>query len=317
MTTVEILSLPNFDQANILEEMLLAADAAAAQAIITVINTNGGAVNDFLTLSPAGENGELKQIQSITAQAITLTNNLALQHRDHERVVKLFGDKLRIYRAPNVDGTPPAVGAFSLIGTVDIDPDQPYTLYTDAAGGADFWYVFTYYNSQNSGETDLSLADPTRGGGYGHLVPLSEVRDEAGLAKAKDIDDTKLATRRDEAEDEVKGSLSAAGYTIPLQTVNGVPFVPPQVRGIARLLAAGLVLGKNFGTAKPSSSKDGASKQKAARDQLKAIGDGTVALLDTNGVQLAKPRLVSGYPDDTTKDDGIHVGPRATMQKVF
>lgn len=316
-TTIETLSLPNFLDPNILEELSLSADAAPSQAIINVANANNVAINDYLVLVPAAETGELRKINSLTGNAITLTANLSLQHRNHERVIKLFGNKIRVYRATNVDGTVPDDSAFTLLATVTIDPDQTFSYYTDSAGGSEFWYKCVYYNDITDGSTEIALSEAVRGGGYGHYVSLADLRAEAGLDHTKKLDETQVATRREEAESEVKGALAAAGYLMPLQTSNQVLFVPPLIRGVARLLGAGLILAQNFGTAKPSSAKDGKSKTDAARAILKQIQNNEIVLLDTNDTMLAKPSLVDGYPDDTTKDDGLHTGPIITMSKVF
>lgn len=316
MSTIENLSLPNFLEPNILEELKLSADAAAGQPIISVNNPQGAIAADYLAVNPGGENSELRKVNTggISGNNITFDSNLSLQHRDHERVVKLFGNKIKAYRAPNVDGTPPTDDKFDELGSTAIDVDQPFSYYTDPAGGADWWYKFTYLNETTGEETDISLAEPVRGGGYGHYVSLGDVRAEAGLTDAKSISETQVAQRRDEAESEIKGVLSSAGYTMPLQTANGVPYTPPLIRGIARLLAAGFILSQNFGTTKPSSSKDGKNKQDSARATLKQIGNNEVTLLDSNDQMLAKPALVDGYPNDSTPRSEK---PKATMSKVF
>lgn len=320
-TTVETLTLPNYLDINILEEFDLSADAAAAQAVFSLLNPSNAAVNDYVALNPGSANGELKKILSISGNDITATTALGVLHRNHERVVKLYGSKIRVKRAPDVDGTIPADSAFTTLATLTIDPDQPFSYYTDSAGGSGFWYKFVYYNDVLDSETELAIMEAVRGGGYGHYVSLADIRAEAGLIETKKLDEAQVAQRRDEAEAEIKGALAAAGYVLPLQTTNNVPYAPPLVRGVARLLAAGLILSQNFGTAKPSSAKDGKTKQDSARNTLKMIQDNKIALLDTNEQVLLKPALVDGWPDETTADvgtDGVNGEPaRARMDKVF
>lgn len=319
-TTIETLTLPNFLDNNILEELELSADAAAAQAVINVLNANNVTDNDYLVINPAEENSEMRKINTsgVVAQAITFTAALALLHRNHERVIKLFGNKIQVYRAPNIDGTPPATSAFTTLGSpVTIDPDQPYSYYTDNVGGSAYWYRFTYLNDVTSAETELDLAESIRGGGYGHYVTLADVRAEAGLPDSRRLADTQVAQRRSEAESEVKGRLTAGGYTMPLQTSTGASFVPAVVVGIARLLAAGLILQQNFGITKPGSAKDGNNKLVQARADLLAIQQNKLVLVDSNEQMLSKGDLVNGWPDDTTKDDGFTVGPVMTMSKKF
>lgn len=322
-TTIETLTLPNFADANILEYSELSADAAKDQAVIGLTNPNNIAALDYLVITPGTENGELRQINTggVTGSAITFSAALTLAHRNHEKVLKLFGNKIRVYRALNVDGYAPADSAFSVLGFSLIDADQPNSSYTDSLGGADYWYKATYYNDQTGAETGLSKTEAVRGGGYGHYVGLDEICDEAGIDKSNNLDRTKVAQRREEAESEIKGALSSAGYTLPLQTSNAVSYTPPVIVGVARLLSAGLALQRNFGTTKPSSAKDGKAKCDSARDTLERIGKNKVVLLDITGVMLAKASLVDGWPDDTTADvgtDGVHGEPaKATMSKIF
>lgn len=319
-TTIETLTLPNFLDNNILEDLELSADAAAAQAVINLINSQNLSDTDYVVVNPGEETGEMRKVNTsgVSGNAVTFTANLLLQHRNHERAIKLFGNKIKVYRAPNVDGTPPANSAFTALGSaVVIDPDQPYSYFTDSAGGKDYWYKFTYLNDVTSAETELDLAEPIRGGGYGHLVTLADIRSEAGLNDSKRLADTQVAQRRDEAEAEVKGRIAAAGYAMPLQTTTGAIFTPALVTGLARLLAAGLILGQNYGITKPGSSKDGKGKADQARGTLLSIQKNQVLLLDSNDQVMAKTDLVNGWPDDTTKDDGFNTGPIMTMSKKF
>lgn len=322
-TTIETISLPNFLDPNIQEVLELSADAAPSQAVANVINPNNVNDADYLVLNPGEENGELRKINTsgVTGNAITFTSNLSLQHRNHERILKLTGNKIRVYRAPNVDGTPPSASAFSLLGTVTIDPDQPFSYYVDNAGGAGFWYLFTYFNDVSSFETDLGLAEPIRGGGYGHYVTLGDLRAEAGLNETRRLDDTQVAQRRVEAESEVKGALAAAGYIMPLQTANGAYFTPAVVIGTVRVLGAGLIVSQNFGVTKPGSAKDGKAKCDSARATLDRITGDKIVLLDSNDQPLLKRNLIDGWPDDTTAtigSDGRTPEPaKASMSKIF
>lgn len=320
---IETLNLPNYSQNNILEELELNADAAAGQAIILVINSAGVVDNDYLVLNPGNETSEIKKINTsgVSGQNITFNSNLAILHRNHERVIKLYGNQIRVWRAPNVDGTIPADSAFAVIGAVNIKPDQPFTTYTDNVGGPDFWYKFTYYNTVTTLETDITLSEATRGGGWGHYVSIEDIRAEAGLNDSRKLDDTQIAARRSEAESEIKGKLAAAGYVMPLQTAAGVYYTPALIENIARILSAGLILMQNFGTTRPNSSKDGKAKVDLARAMLAEIQLNDVVLLDTNDQMLLKPALLDGWPDDSTAtagSDGVTPEPpRATMSKVF
>lgn len=317
---IETLTLPNFSSINILEEFQLSADAAAGQAIVAFLNAQNANVNDYIVLNPSQETSEYRQVLSLSGQNVTFTANLLLQHRNHERAIRIFGNQIRVYRAANVDGTPPADSVFKangVLGTVTLDVDQSTSYYTDNVGGSDWWYKFTYYNPTTSLETDISLAEAVRGGGWGHYVSIADVVDEAGLSKLTTLDQGQVAARRAEAESEIKGKLASAGYSLPLQTATGAYFTPPLIENIARLLTAGYLLSKNFGTTKPGSAKDGKSKSDLAMQKLAEIQLNDTILLDSNEQPLTKATLLDGWPDDTTKDDGENVGPRIRMDQKF
>lgn len=325
MPTIETLSLPNFSDMNILEELDLSADALASQAVANVINSQEISVNDYLAYAPNEENAEIKQIQTITGQALQMTQNFIQLHREHERIIKLYGPSFHIYKAAaGADNTAPSDATFIANGvyaTVSIDPDQPYTFYTDNAGGSGFFYKFTYYNPTTNTETDISLAEAIRGGGYGHYCSIEAIKKEAGLGDARRLDSTDIAARRDEVESEIKGKLASAGYVMPLQTQSGVFFVPAYIEGLTRRLTAAVILEQNYGVTKPNTNKDGGTKSVKVRDQIAEIQLTDVTLLDYNEQPMAKVQQLDGWPDDSTAligSDGITPEPSAfTMSKKF
>jgi hypothetical protein len=314
-TIKQTFNVPGFLSNNIVTDLDVAANAALGQNQITFISVEGLSNNDYLVISRNMEVAEILKVQSISGQTVTFTTNLVQNHNEHEHADKINGDQIQVWRAPNVDGTIPDDSTFVVLGSaVSIQPDQPYTQVTDAAGGDAWWYKFTYHNSTSGADTDLSEAEAVRGGGYGDLCSIQDIIDEAGLKDVK-TDPSLLAGYRAESQYEVNGGLASAGYLIPLQTQNGALFIPPNVTGITKRLAAGFALTKNYGTVKPGSAKDGAAKRDEARQAVAMIQLNDVLLLDTNGTQLAKAALVAGYPDDTTacEDEDIMM----TMGKRF
>lgn len=299
-TIKQTFNVPNFLSNNIVTETELTADAASGQNQLTVLNTEGLADNDYLAISANNGISEIVQIQSISGLTITTVSNLTLNHKNHEKIKKLFGNQTQVYRAANVDGTIPDDTTFAALGSpVTIQPDQPYTQVTDSSGGDAYWYKFTYYNATSAAQTDLSEAEAVRGGGYGDYCSIQEIIDEAGLGDFH-LDPSKLAQYRVEAQSEVKGAMSSAGYTMPLQTTSGTYYVPDMITGVTKRLAAGFALVRNYGTVKPGSAKDGKAKIDDARALIAMIQLNDVVLLDTNEQQLAKQNLVGGWPDNTT-----------------
>lgn len=293
----EVLRPTNFDAINVLEKTELSADAAAGQKVANVLSAQGIATDDFYIVGElVGELAELAQLDSKTGNALTAVANLTQSHKKGEAVTKIFGNKIKLYRAANVDGSVPADGSFSEIITLDIDVDQNYTEYTDSSGGAGYWYKKTYYNSENLSETDLADAVAVRGGNYGYYVTWEEVRGEAGLGGNKWIEASVYQDKLKKAQSEVNTSIRVGGYTLPLTVV------PEVIKHATVLLAAGYVLTRDYGPENAGTSKDGERKIKQAREILKGIEDGSQPLTDDNtGADLANdtPGRVAGYPDDT------------------
>jgi hypothetical protein len=314
----EQIQIPNFDSINLVESALLDADADLGQPTVTLLSLQGISASDKIYLGPlAAETSEIATVLSTAGKNVTFTTNLVNEHRRFESITKLFGDQIKVYRAANVDGTIPSDASFSQIGSaVDIDPDQTFTLFTDGSGGSGYWYKTTYFNSVTLAETNLAQSFASRGGGYGHLVAVEAVRLEAGLQNATHLDDSLIAERRDQAEDEVLGRLAAAGYVIPLQASNGTLFVPPMVENITRLLAAGYLMIQEYGELAEEDPKSGKSKIKQAYDMLRDIQEQKVILVDVVGVSLAHTSQVSGWPDNTTELVGTDGRPEPFQMRM-
>ena len=294
----EILNPTNFDPINIVEKTELNADANKAQAVISLENPQGYAVDDFVVVGILGEDGaEIGRVLSVSGDDITLTANLALDHQREEPVTKLRGERVRIYRAANVDGNIPADTAFTALTTLDIEPDQMQTEFSDSTGGSGFWYKKTYLNSVSLVETDLADSEASRGGDFGHYATLDEIRREAGLQYADGLDEGVVSDRRNDAESEVKGAISRR-YGLPLA------YVPSVVVNATKLIAAGYLLLTAYGSGEEGTNKEGDAKLKIGRMLLDKIVDGDIALLDITDVQIAEILAgLGGYPDDDAPDD--------------
>ena len=234
----QTLKLNNFPEANIVEQTELNADAAAGTSF-TLKDNQGFAAADFVLFgTPGSETGELRTVDTVNANltGLTITAATKLAHDRFDQVSKLFGNKMRIYRAANSDGTQPADASFSLYATIDIDPDQASTTYTDADGSADYWYKRTFYNSTSTGETPLSEAIAYRGAQYPEYATEEEIRSKAGLQGNRWITDEKIIEKRKAAQSVINATLTGL-YTTPF-----TPPVNPLINEITQLLAAGYLL---------------------------------------------------------------------------
>lgn len=296
----ELIEALNFDPANIKERTALDADAAAGQTDQTVKNVNGFGTDSFvLNGRPGAEKSEIGVVDSIAGRVITLNSNLSYAHKKFDEVRRMFGDKIKIYRAANVDDTEPADGDFAELTELTIEADKLTSSYTDDDGGVDYWYKQTYYNSLTLEETSLEDSTAMRGGDYGHYATLNEVREEAGFEDNPDITDSLVDDYRAMAEGKVKSALHYAGYTMPLA------MTPSVVRMASRLIAAGMILNKDYGQSAEGTTKEGNAKIEEGEKLLKQIKDDEIVLVNEQDERLArttKGATFSGWPDSTTED---------------
>lgn len=292
----QILVIPNFDTTNVAEQAELSADALTGQAVVSVVNADGIAVNSYLLLgTPGSENSDLVQVQSISGNDLTLTANLDHKKYKGDKVLVLKANQFRVYRAANVDGSIPLDASFSLLATSSIQEDQVNTEYTDTNGGSGYWYKFTYYNSTSGSESALANATAVRGGNYGYYTTVEEVRKEAGLQNNRFITDADIFRRIVNSQSEVNASLAIAGYSLPLTTV------PSMVNNITTLLAAGYILLTNQGPEYEGTNKEGNAKLKMAKDMLKQLETTNVQLIDDVNANAGQADGIAGYPDNNAE----------------
>lgn len=294
----------NFDPRNLKERTTLAADAAAGATSITLESADGLAVGDFIYLGePATEQTQKARITNLVGAVATLAVGLTYAAREDTSVRAVLGDRARFYRAAALSGGgAPADGAFSVVATVDLDPESPQTGYYDSGGGSGFFYKVTYVHSVSSAETPIAEA-PVINGTTSHYVTLPEVRKEAGFQGVDQLNESIIESVRESAESEIDGYLAQAGYALPL------PVVPGMVRQIAKELAAGFLLNQEFGLSTTGGDNPGDSRIERAEKNLTKIQTNDLALVDPYTKQVITPAgdeagaepsgagRVDGYPD--------------------
>lgn len=289
----------SFADINILELTVLTADAAVGATTITAKSTVGFTVGQAIYIGTTAREDacELVYVQTVaSATSLTLSSGLTLPHSKYEPVTGVVGDKVRIYRAANVDGTTPADTSFAVLAARQIDPDHQSTYYADSTGSSSYWYKMTYYNATTLTETDLAASTAVRGDDFGHYVSLSEIRNEAGFANAVNLRDTVVDQQRRAAESEINSAL-AKYYTTPFSPV------PAMIETLTIQLAAGLLLNAAYG----GSSTQGKTLVKDARDLIARLQSGDTLLDDDAGAD-ALSEGVSSWPDDTTADADVDDG---------
>lgn len=303
-TTIKI---DNYGSLNIKETAQLSADAESGQAVLALKSNQGISVNDYAIIGLRGtEPAELKQVLSTSgATGVTMTANLSAKHYKFDPFVTLFGNKIRLYRADNVDGSQPSDASFSLLSTADIDPDQLYTAITDADGGDAYWYKFTYYNSTTSDETNLADSICARGGSANTYCSIDDVREDAGIQNNPYITDSSIAAKIRMAQTEIDSALTGI-YTVPFTAP-----INPLIEKIAIMLASGHILMEQYGPVRSLSNANGKNKLAEARELLRKLDVKELVLTDQNGTDTSiqgSAAGVTGWPNATTESADTSVG---------
>src|SRR4051794_28804133 len=123
------LQINNFSSSNISELTQLDQDTAVSASPVSVLvkNSQDIAVNDLVIIGTLGsETSEKKTVTAVADTTHFTVASLSFIHNRFDSVTKIYGDKVKIYRAANVDGTQPLDASFTNIATATIDTDQLY-----------------------------------------------------------------------------------------------------------------------------------------------------------------------------------------------
>lgn len=281
-TTLQIDSFPS----NIIRERSqLSSATAPGDTTLNVDDSAGFAAADIIYVGNLGsETCEKAVVASVNAATtITLSEPLGLAHAASEPVTKVMGDKIKIYRAPNVDGWVPSPDSFTVQVTREIDADNSSTYWRDSSGSSAYWYCFTNFNETTLEETDRSK--PIRGDDFGHYASINEIKSEAGFAGNLNLKDSVVDQQRRAAESEINASLSGT-YSVPFDPA------PDIVRTLTIQLAAALLRLQAYG-------ETADTKQRLAdvRAKIQLYSDGDLTLTGEDGSALSDGDQVSGYPD--------------------
>ena len=139
----------------------LSADVAASATSSTVENYQGFVATDYVVFGKLGEeNSEIVLLTSVTAN-VTLghTTGPVFAHSARTSVSEIKYNQAKIY------SDTASTGDFStLVTTLDLTPDEDYTIYDHTTGTSATWYKVKYYNETT--EAISSFSDPVEGVGY-------------------------------------------------------------------------------------------------------------------------------------------------------
>lgn len=301
----QTIKLPNFNSLNNRnsEKTRLAGDTVVGATSLTVQNNNGIVPNLFLLIGLEGaEKSEIRAVSAATGATLITTLALSFEHFYNDPVTVLFGNQIKVYRAPNVDGNKPADNAFLYLATVDIEADQGTTTYTDPSGSSAWWYKSTYFNSLLTLETSLADTIAVRGGGFGNYVSIDAIRQEAGFKNNVNVTDSLIDEKRQTAQDEVNSSLYGV-YAVPFAAPNGI------IKNITLMIAVMYLHVAKFGAYDEDSAVG--RKIDMALNQLERLKSGQLVLVNPDGSSMQIPdggggeggisdNGMSGWPNRTT-----------------
>jgi phage gp36-like protein len=295
------LHLANFSPANTLEQAQVKQDATKGVPSLLLDNTQGFAANDFILIGKKGSGkSSINQISGISDGTLTLVNGLADYYDRGAEVTKLFGDKLRVYRAAYVVGQTAGINDYALIsgGTFSIDPDQLTTEVTDTTGSDQYWYKYTFYNSFTTAETSIKDSTAVRDTTASDYASIEDVRSEAGFTGNSNVTDDLIYRKLQAAQAKINGMLSGR-YQLPL----GQP-VNPIISDLTIRLAAGYVMIAEYGTYDGQDKTKGEKLRDDALNELTAYQDGSQIITDLAAVSVQLPDA-GGFESSYSSDNPL------------
>jgi len=170
----------------------LSADVAASATSSTVENYQGFTTNDYVVFGKLGEeNTEIVLLTSVTAN-VTLghTTGPVFAHSARTPATEIKYNQAKIY------SDTASTGDFTtLVATVDLTPDEDYTVYDHTAGTSATWYKVKYYNETT--EAISSFSDPVEGVGYTETSLYSmtdEILEDFGDPDSKEVSRKRVRT---------------------------------------------------------------------------------------------------------------------------
>lgn len=284
------------------ERTLVAGDiAAGSSTVITVENSAGLLVNDYIVIGVEGsERAEICKISAVgSATSITVITTL-LTHKVGEPIVKYRYNKRKFYGSLTEDGSYSELVSSGSPKTILVtDPQGTFFEYTGNEGYT--YFKSTYYNETTGDETSVAEATGTLADESKRYCSIAEIKQQANMTNNPFITDDRFEEKRKQAENEVNSYLYNR-YVIPLQNADGEFEVPFIVQNCTKLLAAGYVDYEQFG-----GDGDGVKWLGEARAILKAVQKGTQRLIGLDGNEFSLKTLTTGiqsYPDQVDNVNG-------------
>lgn len=290
------------------ERTNFSADEAVGQTVLSCDNCQGFAADDYVCLGTVGDElAEIGQVSSVSAdlKTITLTTAIKHAHKKRELIQLVLFNQRKFYRSTTETGTFSHLSGEGSPKTLEVDrPDG--TLLEDTSGTSTSWYKATYNNTTTGVETSLTDAIAIKASEANHYTSINKIKTEAGMEENYYIPIEMVNDYRLEAENQAESTVAGV-YSLPFSSI------PPIFEQIVRLLAAGLLLSKEFGVEMDAEiNKTGKSKIARAERQLSKIVDGSMLLIGEDGSILTKASTIlassSNVYNETDKGEMFNVG---------
>jgi len=293
---MKVLLAPTEDFIKRERSALSAAATAGSSVVLSIVNSAGFAVNDYVVIGLEGsEVAELCKITAVAATTITVAT-LALAHQIDDPVVKYRYNERKFYGSLTATGSYTELTGYGSPVTIAVnDPQGTILEYTGGEGY--LYFKSTYYNSTTTDESNLVDADTVLADESVRYCSLYAIRKQGGLTNNPYVTDGLIEVYRKRAESEVDSYLNAR-YILPLINSTGSPEIPFLVENCTMLLAAGYMDYQELG-------KDGEGIKwlGEARGVLKRLqSPGGQQLLGSDKLEMQSRILSNGvqsYPDDT------------------
>ena len=281
------------------DRTLLMSDTTAGVTTMSVGNSNGFVVNDWIVVGPEGsEQAELVQVTSVGTGVIGVT--LLLAHKSDEPIVKYRFNQRKFYGCATQTGTYTQLVSYGSPKAIQVgDPQGTVLEYTGGEGY--LYFKSTYWNTITSEESDIADSNPVLADESVRYCSLYAIRKQAGLTNNPYITDGVVEVFRKRAENEVNSYLYSR-YILPLANSTGSAEIPFVVENTTTLLAAGYMDYQEFG-----SDGEGVKWLGEARAVLNSAQKGTQRLIGLDGQEFSQKTLTQGiqsYPDGVDNNNG-------------
>ena len=273
------------------------ADLASGQTDVLVDNAQDFVADDYIVLGAVGyDTAELAQVDHVNSNTVTIKNVTNNSHVVGEVITKIIYNQRKFYRATSETGSYVHLAADGSPKDIQVDNAEG-TYFEDPNGTKTSWYKSTYYNATTFTESDLDDAIATMSGESEFYTSIYKIKSEAGFQNNQYIQDADIDSYRVEAQSEVDSMLSAL-YEVPF--IN----TPKIIEHITRILAAGLLLQKEYGMeANVEIAKTGERKIERAEKLIDKIFNKEMRLVDSTGALLAIAQGV--IPSQSNVYDGL------------